>query len=163
MAEKDNSTCSDEEGYQDNEKIEKSKDKNYSLSKEHNGKLIKLYFNEDADTTRKKKIKANLLKQYRGTVIADMKQIYNTITKEMDFELCNLIMMLDSKKQFEKLQQIIVNFYTSNDFEVKNPKSVNGGTRIDIDKHIISESENKDIKTRYTLYTFTRRKMKLWC
>ena len=65
--------------------------------------------------------------------------------------------MLDSKKQFEKLQQIIVNFHTSNDFEVKNPKSVNGGTKIDIDKHIISESENKDIKTRYlTIYFYTK-------
>ena len=86
-----------------------------------------------------------------------MKQIYNTTTKEMDFELCNLIMMLDSKKQFENLQQIIINFYTSNDFEVKNPKSVNGGTRIGIDKRIISESENKDIKTRHlTIYFYTK-------
>ena len=161
MAEKDNSTCSDEEGDQDNEKTKKSKDKNYSLSKEHNGKLIKLYFDEDADTTKKKKIKANLLKQYRGTVIADMKLIYNTITQEMDFELCNLIMMLDSKKQFEKLQQIIVNFHTSNNFEVKNPKSVNGGTRINIDKHIISESENKDIKTRYLIIYFHTKENKV--
>ena len=86
-----------------------------------------------------------------------MKQIYNTITQEMDFELCNLIMMLDSKKQFEKLQQIIVIFYTYNNFEGKNPKSVNGGTRIDTDKHIISESEDKDIKTRYlTIYFYTQ-------
>ena len=84
-----------------------------------------------------------------------MKQIYKRITKEMDFELCNLIMMLVIKKQFEKLQQIIINFYTSNDFEVKNPNSVNGGTRIDIGKHIISESENKDIKQDISLYTFT--------
>ena len=59
MAEKDNSTCSHEEGDQDNEKTKKSKDKNYSLFKEYNGKLIKLYFDEDADTTKNKKIKAN--------------------------------------------------------------------------------------------------------
>ena len=153
MAEKDNSTSS-EEGDQDNQKTKKSKDKNYSLCKEHNGKLIKLYFDEDADTTKKRKIKANLLKQNRGIVIADMKQIYKMTTKEM---LCNLIMMLDSKKQFENLQQIIVNFYTSNDFEVKNPKSVNGETRINIDKHIISESENKDIKTGHlTIYFYMK-------
>ena len=54
MAEKDNSTCSNEEEHQDNEKTKKSKDKNYSLSKEHNGKVIKLYFDEDADTTQEK-------------------------------------------------------------------------------------------------------------
>ena len=39
-----------------------SKDKNYSLSEEHNGKLIKLYFDEDADTTKKKKNQGKFVK-----------------------------------------------------------------------------------------------------
>ena len=50
-----------------------------------------IYFDEDADATKKKKIKANLLKQNRGIILTDMKQTYDTTTKEMDFELCNLI------------------------------------------------------------------------
>ena len=54
---------SDGEHTQENEETKTPQDKDYSISKERNGKLIKLYFGDDADTAKKKKIKSNLLKK----------------------------------------------------------------------------------------------------
>ena len=56
-------------------------------------------------------------------------------TKKMDSELCNFIIILDSKDKIENLQQKITDFSTSNNFIVNGPKSVNGGERIDIEQH----------------------------
>ena len=53
----------------------------------------------------------------------------------MDSEPCDLIMILDSKRKMENLQQTITDFYTYDNFRVNEPKSVSGGKRIDIEEH----------------------------
>ena len=125
MEEKDDDTYSDGEHTQENEETKTPQDKDYSISKERNGKLIKLYFGDDADTTKKKKIKSNLLRKNRRIILADMKQTFNTTTKRTEFELSDLIMMLDNKNQLEDLQEKVTEFYKSNNFEVRDPKPVN--------------------------------------
>ena len=64
----------------------------------------------------------------------------------MDCELCDLIMILDSKDKMENLQQKITDFYTYDNFRVNDPKSVSGGKRIDIEKH--SAKDNKEVKLK---------------
>ena len=73
----------------------------------------------------------------------------------MDSELCNLIMILDSKDKIENLQQKITDFYTSNNFRINDPKSVSGGKRIDIEEH--STEDNQDFKLKFlTIYFYTK-------
>ena len=62
-------------------------------------------------------------------------KVNTTTIKKMDSELCNLIMILDSKDKIENLQQKIKDFYTSKKFSVNDPKSVSGGKGIDIEGH----------------------------
>ena len=84
-----------------------------------------------------------------------MKQTFNTTTKRTEFELGDLIMMLDNKNQLEDLQEKVTEFYKSNNFEVRDPKPVNGGKRIDIDEH--TSKDKKDIKSKYlTIYFYTK-------
>ena len=157
MEEKDDDTYSNGEHTQENEETKTPQDKDYSIaiSKERDGKLIKLYFGDDADIMKKKKIKSNLLKRNRKIILADMKQTFNTTTKRTKFELGDLIMMLDNKNQLEDLQEKVTKFYKSNNFEVRDPKPVNGGKRIDIDEH--TSKDKKDIKSKYlTIYFYTK-------
>ena len=51
-------------------------------------------------------------------------------------------MILDSKGKLENLQQKITGFYTSNNFSFNDPKSVNGGKRINFEEH--STKDYKD-------------------
>ena len=72
----------------------------------------------------------------------------------MDFELCDLIMTLDSKDKMENLQQKITDFYTSNDFSVNDP-NVTGGKIIDIEEH--STKDNKEVKLKLlAIYFYTK-------
>ena len=73
----------------------------------------------------------------------------------MDSELCDLIMILDSTDNVENLQQKITDFYTYDNFRVKDPKSVSGGKRIDIEEH--SAKDNKEVKLKiFTIYFYTK-------
>ena len=84
-----------------------------------------------------------------------MKQTYNKTTKEMDFELCNLIDDVGYQKAIRKASTNNSEIYTPDDFEVKDPKSVNEGTMIDIDKHFTTK--NKGILKRHlTIYFCTK-------
>ena len=140
---------------QESEETKTPQDKDYSIPKECNGKLIRMYFGDDADTTKKKKIKSNLLKKNHRIILADMKQTFNTTTKRTEFELGDLIMMLDNKNQLEDLQEKVTEFYKSNHFKAKDPKPVNGGKRIDIDEH--TSEDKKDIKSKYlTIYFYMK-------
>ena len=149
-------TYSDGEHTQENEETKTPQDKDYSISKERNGKLIKRYFGDDADTTKKTKIKSDLLKKNRRIILADMKKTFNTTTKRTEFEFGDLIMMLANKNQLEDLQEKVTEFYKSNNFEVRDPKPVTGGKKIDIDEHTTSK-DKKDIKSKYlTIYFYTK-------
>ena len=73
----------------------------------------------------------------------------------MDSELCDLIMILDSKDKMENLQQKITDIYTYDNFRVNDPKSVSGGKRIDIEEH--STKDNKEVKLKFlTIYFYTK-------
>ena len=73
----------------------------------------------------------------------------------MDSELCDLIMILDSTDKVENLQQKITDLYTYDNFRVKDPKSVSGGKRIDIEEH--SAKDNKEVKLKiFTIYFYTK-------
>ena len=75
----------------------------------------------------------------------------------MDSELCDLIMILDSTDKVENLQQKITDLYTYDNFHVKDPKSVSGGKRIDIEEH--SAKDNKEVKLKiFTIYFYTKEK-----
>ena len=61
--------------------------------------------------------------------MTDTKQSFNTVTNKMDFELCNLIFLLNETKQLEQLESIITDHYKLQNYFVKDPKPVNGEIR----------------------------------
>ena len=155
MAELKAGTCSENEEVEEYEETKVPQKKDYSIYKEHNGKVIKLLFGDETDSKKRKDIKSYLLKTNPGVIIGDIKQTFNTTTKKMDSELCDLIMILDSKDKMENLQQKITDFYTYDSLRVNDPKSVSGGKRMDTEEH--STKDNKEVKLKFlTIYFYTK-------
>ena len=86
--------ANNEDARGESEETEPSKtsksNENYCIGKEFNGKLVKLNFSEDVDTSKKRAYKSKLLKENPGILVADTKQSFNTVTNKMDLELCDL-------------------------------------------------------------------------
>ena len=148
-------TCSENEEVEEYEEMKAPQEKDYSIYKEHNGKVIKLLFGDETDSKKRKVIKSHLLKTNPGVIIGDIKQTFNTTRKKMDSELCDLIMILDSEDKMENLQQKITDFYTYDNFRVDDPKSVSGCKRINGEEH--STEDNKEVKLKFiTIYFYTK-------
>ena len=150
-------TFSENEEVEEYEETKAPQEKDYSIYKEY--KVIKLLFGDETDSKKRKDIKSHLLKTNPGLIIGDIKQTFNTTTKKMDSELCDLIIVLDSKDKMENLQQKITDFYTYDNLRVNDPKSVSGGKRIDIEEH--SAKDNKEVKLKFLTIYFYRKENKV--
>ena len=76
MTELKGGMCSENEEVEEYKETKAPQEKDYSIYKEHNGKVIKLLFGDETDLKKRKDIKSHLLKTNPGVIIGDIKQTF---------------------------------------------------------------------------------------
>ena len=67
-------TCSENEEVGKYEETKAPQENDYSIYKEHNGKVIKLLFGDETDSKKRKDIKSHLMKTNPGVINGDIKE-----------------------------------------------------------------------------------------
>ena len=85
--------------------MEKSTD--YSMTTDYNNRVVKIHFQDNIPTEKKKKVKDAILKENTEILIANMKSEYNVKTQKFDPVPCNNILSVKETKPTEDIINII--------------------------------------------------------
>ena len=104
---------------------------NFIISKEYNGEVIKVHFEDNVSNTTEKHAKEAILINNKGKVIVDTKREFNTKTESFHLVSCDAIVIVQGAQLVQSFKLDLINYYKSK-YNVKSPYEIPGGERFEI-------------------------------
>ena len=99
------------------------------MTTDYNYRVVKIHFQDNVPTEKRKKVKGAILKENAEILIADMKSEYNVKTQKFDLVPCDIILSVNGAESLQDFKARITNIYKS-EFNILSPCPCPGGERI---------------------------------
>ena len=105
------------------------KSTDHSTTTDYNNRVLKIHFQDNVPTEKRKKVKGAILKENTEILIADMKSEYNVQTQKFDLVPCDIILSVKGAESLQDFKARLINLYKS-EFNILSPCPCPGGERI---------------------------------